>query len=101
MIVGEVGFNALYARSVFLAQTSFPWLAASSLAPQTDHRFAQLKISLAEQTPAHASEANRLLLITFTNILTSLIGEELTAGILRSAWGKDALDGADKEFDNE
>ena len=100
-IVGEVGFNALYARSVFLAQTTFPWLAASSLAPQTDHRFAQLKISLAEQTPAHASEANRLLLITFTNILTSLIGEELTAGILRSAWGKDALDGADKEFDNE
>ena len=100
-LVAEGGFNALYARSVFLAQSSFPWLAASSLAPQTDHRFAQLKISLAEQTPAHASEANRLLLITFTDILASLIGESLTAGILRSAWGNDASDSADKEFSNE
>ena len=100
-IVGEGGFTSLYARSVFLAQSSFPWLAASSLAPQTSHRFAQLRISLAEQTPAHAGEANRLLLTTFTDILASLIGERLTASILRSAWGNDASDSADKEFKNE
>lgn len=100
-IVGEGGFTSLYARSVFLSQSRFPWLAASSLAPQTDHRFAQLRISLTEQTPADASEASRLLLITFTDILASLIGERLTAGILRSAWGDDASDRADKEFNNE
>ena len=28
-IVGEGGFNSLYARSVFLTQSTFPWLAAS------------------------------------------------------------------------
>ncbi|HYQ92475.1 MAG TPA: hypothetical protein VES89_10480 [Candidatus Competibacteraceae bacterium] len=100
-IVGEGGFTSLYARSVFLAQSSFPWLAASSLAPQTDHRFEQLRICLAEQPPAHASEASRLLLITFTDILASLIGERLTASILRSAWGNDASDRIDKEFNNE
>ncbi|MGA7181241.1 MAG: hypothetical protein WBX11_16865 [Thiobacillaceae bacterium] len=100
-IVGEGGFTSLYARSVFLAQSTFPWLGASLLAPQADDRFAQLKISLAKQTPAHASEANRLLLITFTDILASLIGERLTASILRSAWGNDVSDSADKEFRNE
>jgi hypothetical protein len=99
-IVGEEGFNSLYARSVFLAQSTFPWLVASSLSPQTDQRFAELKTSLAEQTPAQASEANSLLLIALTDILASLIGEQLTTSILRSAWGDDASDKAVKEFKN-
>jgi len=42
-IVGEGGFNSLYARSVFLTQSTFPWLAAGAFSPQTDHRFAALK----------------------------------------------------------
>ncbi|MGZ8181675.1 MAG: hypothetical protein ACXWT1_06940 [Methylobacter sp.] len=100
-IVGEGGFNSLYARSVFLTQSTFPWLAASSLSPQTDHRFAELKMSLEGQTAALAGEANSLLLITFTDILATLIGEHLTASILRSAWGNDASDRAGKEFNNE
>lgn len=97
-IIGEGGFNSLYARSVFLTQSTFPWLAASSLSPQTDHQFADLKMSLEGQTAAQASEANSLLLITFTGILASLIGEQLTISILRSAWSNDASDRAGKEF---
>ncbi len=89
-IVGEGGFNSLYARSVFLAQSTFPWLAASALSPQADHRFATLKKCFEEQAPAQASAANNLLLVTFTDILASLIGEQLTTRILRSAWGNDA-----------
>ncbi len=100
-IVGEGGFNSLYARSVFLTQSTFPWLAASSASPQADQRFANLKMSLEGQMPALASEANSLLLITFTDILTSLIGEQLTTSILRSAWGDDASDRVGKEFKNE
>lgn len=86
-IVGEGGFNSLYVRSVFLARTKFPWLAAGPLPPQTDQRFAGLKASLEGQTLEQAREANNLLLITFTDILSTLIGEELTTNILRSAWG--------------
>lgn len=86
-IVGEGGFNSLYARSVFLTQPTFPWLAASLLSPQTDRRFAKLKMSLEAQSPSQAIEANSLLLITFTDILASLIGEQLTTSILRLAWG--------------
>lgn len=100
-IVGEGGFNSLYARSVSLTQSTFPWLAASLLLSQTDNRFAALKMSLEGQTPAQASAASSLLLLTFTDILAALIGEQLTTRTLRSAWGNDASDRASKEFENE
>ncbi len=91
LIVGEGGFNSLYARSLFLAQPTFPWLAGSSQSPQADQRFMELKTRLEGQAPAQASAANRLLLITFTDILASLIGEELTVSILHLAWGAEDL----------
>ena len=109
-IVGEGGFDSLYARSVFLTQSTFPWLVVGALSPQAGHRFAELKMCLQGQTPEQAGEANSLLLITFTNIMASLIGEQLTARILRSSWGSEALlaghpnntsDRADKEFKHE
>lgn len=100
-IVGEGGFNSLYARSVFLTRTTFPWLAAGALPPQAEQRFAGLKTSLEGQTPTQASAASSLLLLTFTDILAALIGEQLTTRILRSAWGDDASDNAGKEFENE
>jgi hypothetical protein len=100
-IVGEGGFDSLYARSVFLSQSKFPWLSADLLSSQTNHRFAELKSNLEEQSPVQASEASSLLMITFTDILVTLIGEQLTSSILRSAWGNDASDRAGKEFKNE
>lgn len=100
-IVGEDGFNSLYARSVFLVQPEFPWLAANSLSPQTDQRFAELKKCLEGQTPSQAREANSLLLLTFTGILAALIGEPLTTRILRSAWGNDASYSTSKESKND
>ena len=100
-IVGEGGFHSLYARSLFLAQPGYPWLAAGALSPQKDQRFTALKNCLEAQTPAQASAGNSLLLITFTDVLASLIGEELTTSMLRSAWGIDASDQAEKEFKNE
>jgi hypothetical protein len=109
-IVGEGGFNTLFARSVFLAQATFPWLAAISKPAKADPRVADLKSSLEGQTPMQATQANILLLTTFTDILSSIIGEELTINILRSAWHIDTPDaigdekllpGHPKEFQNE
>jgi hypothetical protein len=62
-----------------------------------DHRFAELKIILAGQSPKQAGEANCLLLITLTDILSSIIGEDLTMSILHSAWGTVASDGTGDE----
>ncbi|MDO8449123.1 MAG: hypothetical protein Q7T10_10010 [Rhodoferax sp.] len=101
LIVGDAGFDSLYARSVFLSQASYPWLATSSGASQTAPRFADLKTSLEAQTPAIAGEANSLLLITFTDILASLVGGPLTARILESAWDIDIQGTADKELTHE
>lgn len=89
-VVGEGGFSALYIRGAYLARTTFPWLAANLSSPPADDRFVNLRSSLEGQTPEQARAANALLLITFTDILASLIGEELTIRILRSAWDKDA-----------
>ncbi|HUX30467.1 MAG TPA: hypothetical protein VMV78_07540 [Thiobacillus sp.] len=100
-IMGEDGFNSLYARSVFLAQPTFPWLTTSSLPQQTDQRFTELKKGLEGQTPSQAREANSLLLLTFTGILAALIGEPLTTRILGSAWGDDASTSISKEFKHE
>ena len=99
-IVGEGGFNSLYARSVFLTQSTFPRLSAAALSLQNGSRFAELKICLEAQTPAEASAANCLLLTTFTGILASLIGEQLTTNILRSSWSLDTSDSADEELKN-
>lgn len=100
-IVGVDGFNSLYARSVFLAQPTFPWLTTSSLSQPNDQRFAELKNGLEGQTPSQAREANSLLLLTFTGILAALIGEPLTTRILFSAWGDDASTSTSKEFKHE
>lgn len=101
LIVGEGGFNSLYARSLFLTRSTFPWLPADSVLTQTVQRFTELKISFDGQPPLQANQANSQLLITFTDILASLIGEHLTIHILRSAWGNDTLDRLGKEFKNE
>jgi hypothetical protein len=97
-IVGEDDFNSLYARSLFLSQAKFPWLSTGSLTPNAVHRFEELKTSLEAQAPAQASEANSLLLITFIEILASLIGARLTSHILQLAWGINTGNSRDKEF---
>ena len=100
-VVGTEGFNTLYARSVYLTQPTFPWLAASALPAPAEHRFAELRKRLEAQVSATASDANDLLLLTFTTILASLIGEGLTTSLLRSAWGYHASTSAAKEYRNE
>lgn len=99
-IVGEDGFNSLYERTVFLAQQTFPGLADGALS-QADNRFAGLKKCLQNLAPTQVTAVNKLLLVTFTDILISLIGEQLTTSILRSAFSKNASDRVGKEVQNE
>ena len=103
-IVGEDGFAMLYMRSLHLTRITFPWLAIDAQDEHALHKanaqFAWLKISL-QNKPAEAVDASRTLLITFTDILAALIGEPLTNGILRAAWGDDASEITSKDFDHE
>ena len=97
-IVGEGGFNSLYARTLSLNKSEFPWLPTSPFLPKNDKRFSDLKMSLEGQTTAQMREANHLLLITFTDILASLIGEHLTSRILELAWDTGTTLKTDKEL---
>ncbi len=100
-IIGDRGFQSLYARSVYLANKSFPWLTPVLPAQETAVRFGILKTSLIAQSGIDATQvglASAALLTTFIDILAVLIGEALTTGILRSAWGGDVMDIAEKEL---
>lgn len=86
-IVGKDGFNALYARSLHLVSRQYPWLASGTPADSDNQDFKALKSSLENQSEADAFQANLAFMILFTDALSSLIGESLTARILTSAWG--------------
>lgn len=103
-IVGEGGFNALFNRSLFLARGTFPWLMASDPLRAVDYTFSDLSNCLAgHDDPADTGKASQFLLLTFTDILASLIGESLTIDILSSAWSStdSGHDSAGKEFPHE
>lgn len=93
VIIGERGFESLYARSLFRAGADFPWLAPHS--PQVaGDAFKQLALRLKGREPAEAQAASAALLNIFTDTLILLIGELLTNSILRNAWGDDAVNNA-------
>ena len=82
-IIGERGFRVLYERSVHLTQSAFPWLAPPD-EPQQDSFLAILRQSLERQHPTLAADAHRALLLTFTGLLNSLIGEVLTTRLMQA-----------------
>ena len=100
-VVGQGGFQSLYSRSIFLTQRTYPWITHLPAGLTTDLSFPTLKACLEERDPTQAHEANTLLMLTFTDLLASLIGEQLTVKLLKAAWGADAADLTDKETENE
>jgi hypothetical protein len=101
MIVGDGGFNSLYLRALALTQPTYPWLTPTSAPTQATNRFAGLLQCLEGQPPGQAKAANKLLLATFTDILATLIGEDLTIQLLRSAWGVEASDSPGRDERHE
>ncbi|GGC63197.1 hypothetical protein [Undibacterium terreum] len=97
-IIGEGGFQSLYTRSLHLAGKTYPWLAVNQPPQNTESRFSSLRMDLEGQQAKTCCEASIALLATFIDILSLLIGEQLTTGILRSAWGDDAMKTVAKEF---
>ncbi len=97
-IIGDGGFQSLYARSIHLARAQFSWIALSEPTLSIAYVFANLKKCLEERDPEVACEASITLLNIFIDILILLIGELLTTSILRSAWGDDAMNIAGTEL---
>ena len=101
-LVGEGGFNSLYERCISLTQIAFPWLVVSPSLHKIDHRFAELRLRFEEQSIVQINAANNQLLIKFTDLLASLIGEQITVVILHTAMGNSKIDNNSiKELKNE
>lgn len=97
-IIGDGGFQSLYARSIHLARAQFSFIPLSEPTLSIACVFANLKKCLEERDLDVACEASITLLNIFIDILILLIGELLTTSILRSAWGDDAMNIAGTEL---
>jgi hypothetical protein len=85
-VIGIGGVNVLFNRSLHLTCSSFPWLIIPG-----DHRdsavlLANLKERLAGRETDAAAEASYTLLVTFVELLMSMIGDSLTERLLSTVW---------------
>ena len=89
-IIGEGGFRALYTRGLHLTRSKYPWLAVIRESEQTNSLFTGLKLSLQRREFAEARDASIALVVTFTELLETLIGDSLTERLLRSVRADDS-----------
>ena len=96
VIIGDRGFESLYARSLYRASLAYPWLEPHPPQAAAD-AFKRLAARLQAHEAAEAQAASAALLNIFTDTLILLIGDLLTNTILRTAWGDDIVNGAGTE----
>jgi hypothetical protein len=84
-VIGARGVDALFNRSLLLTSTDFPWLSAGGPKDGADP-LANIRMCLEARDPTSAAAASLALLVSFTNLLESLIGEPLTERILGPVW---------------
>ncbi|MYN01432.1 hypothetical protein GTP41_04885 [Pseudoduganella sp. DS3] len=98
--MSDDGFSYLLERTLFLTAQSFQWIKAES-ASSTEAGLDNLRAKLATRTHEEALAASVCLLASFIDLVASLIGDSLTVGILRAAWGDDALGAWGEDFKHE
>jgi hypothetical protein len=85
-VIGVRGVDALFSRSLHVTSKAFPWLSMAGNDGNSNTLLASLKVRLASQETAAAAEASDALLVTFTELLATLIGESLTDRLLAPVW---------------
>lgn len=82
-VIGKRGVEVLFSRSLHLTSNTFPWLAIAGNHGDNAALIANLKAHLANNGTNDAIEASSALLVTFTELLSTLIGASLTERFLR------------------
>lgn len=82
-VIGEGGFAALYNRTMHLSRVDYPWLAPVHDKLAAAEQFGALHATLAAQADDEASAAHASMTQTIRRLLSSLIGESLTARLLQ------------------
>jgi len=92
-VIGQRGVAALFNRTLFLTRPTHAWLADVQENTAVPDVFAALRLTLRQQTSSNAAAAHIMLLETFVDLLTRLIGEEITERLLGSVWDRPRGDG--------
>ena len=85
-LIGQVGFDGLMRRAVYLAQREHAWLVERRGAGPAAESPAGALLGLEHQDPAVATEAAAAVFAAFGGLLVAFIGEPLTLVLLREAW---------------
>jgi hypothetical protein len=85
-LVGLLGIQALFRRSLVISTRTFPWLADVTRTVASEEPFEDLRTHMAKQSPEVATDAFVLILSTFVGLLGRLIGEELVFRLLHEVW---------------
>jgi hypothetical protein len=85
-IIGVRGLGAIFSRSLHLTSKAFPWLLIAGDNGDNAALLAIFKDRLAGSETNDAIEASYALLVTFTELMSAMIGESLTRLLLRPVW---------------
>jgi hypothetical protein len=85
-IIGTRGVEVLFNRSLKLTSRAFPCLVIIEDHGDNAVLLANLKENLAAGATNDAMEAGHALLVTFTELLSTLIGDSLTNRLLSPVW---------------
>ena len=83
-LMGNIGFRALLARTLALANADFPWLRAVHV--KTEGSLAGLDELGAQVDPDDISKGCAVLLAEMLGLLVAFIGEDLTLRLVRDVW---------------
>lgn len=85
-VIGGNGVDAILKRSVHLTSVVFPWLSIPDAQLDNNSLPVRISVLLAGHEPIAAAQASSSLLITFTELLATLIGNSLTRRLLDPVW---------------
>ena len=88
-VLGQTGVSALFQRSLNHTIKAYPWLAAMGENTYGPVHVENLKAILSQQSPETAALGGTDFLMSFYQLLSSLIGPSLTEQLLQPIWKSD------------
>ena len=85
-VIGARGVDALFNRSLHVTSKTYPWLAIDGHDENVAMLLSGLRARIATRELIDAVEACHALLVNFTELLASLIGDSLTKRLLITVW---------------
>ena len=85
-IIGTGGVDVLFKRSLHLTSVAYPWFAVAAEGWDDAALLASLEACLVDREDKNAVEAAQALLVTFYELLESMLGESLTRRLLGPVW---------------